>query len=117
MSHKGAVEGYGQTILDSETGEKTLQYISFAKKALNWDADGVVVGATYPEKIREVHDILDGKIPIYSPGIGPQGGTIEAALKSGARYLIIGREITQAENPAETAKKIRAMAQFKKLKS
>jgi orotidine-5'-phosphate decarboxylase len=117
MSHKGAVEGYGQTILDSETGEKTLQYVAFAKKALKWDADGVVVGATYPEKIREVHDILDGKIPIYSPGIGVQGGTIEAALKSGARYVIIGREITQAENPGETAKKIRAMAQFKKLKS
>jgi len=117
MSHKGAVEGYGQTTFDSETGEKTLQYVAFAKKALKWDADGVVVGATYPEKIREVHDILDEKIPIYSPGIGAQGGTIEIALRSGARYLIIGREITQAEDPVETAKKIRAMAHFKRLKS
>jgi len=107
MSHKGASEGYGQTICNTETGEKTLQYISFAKKALKWNADGVVVGATYPEKIREVHEILKEKVPIYSPGIGAQGGNIETALRAGARYLIVGREITLAENPAETAKKLK----------
>ncbi len=110
MSHKGAWEGYGQTICNAETGEKTLQYFSFAKKALKWNADGVVVGATYPEKIREVHEILGEKIPIYSPGIGAQGGKIESALKAGARYLIVGRTITLSENPAETAKKIRDLA-------
>jgi len=110
MSHKGASEGYGQTIFDAETGGKTPQYISFAKKALKWDADGAVVGATYPEKIREVHKILGEKIPIYSPGIGTQGGAIESALKAGARYLIVGRTITLAENPTETAKKIRDLA-------
>jgi len=110
MSHKAAWEGYGQTIRNAGTGEKTLQYFSFAKKALKWNADGVVVGATYPEKIREVHEILGEKIPIYSPGIGAQGGKIQSALKAGARYLIVGRTITLSENPAETAKKIRALA-------
>jgi orotidine-5'-phosphate decarboxylase len=110
MSHKGAWEGYGQTICNAETGEKMLQYVSFAKKALKWDADGVVVGATYPEKIREVREILSERIPIYSPGIGAQGGKIESALKAGARYLIVGRTITLSENPAETAKRIRDLA-------
>jgi orotidine-5'-phosphate decarboxylase len=110
MSHKAAWEGYGQTICNAGTGEKALQYISFAKKALKWNADGVVVGATYPEKIRQVHEILGEKIPIYSPGIGAQGGKIQSALKAGARYLIVGRAITLSENPAETAKKIRALA-------
>jgi len=110
MSHKAAWEGYGQTIRNAETGEKMLQYFSFARKALKWNADGVVVGATYPEKIREVHEILGEKIPIYSPGIGAQGGKIESALKAGARYLIVGRTITLSENPAETAKKIRDLA-------
>ena len=107
MSHKAAREGYGQTIRNTESGEEKPQYISFAQKALEWDADGAVVGATHPEKIREVHEILKEKIPIYSPGIGVQGGNIEMALKAGARYLIVGREITLAENPAETAKKLK----------
>ena len=106
MSHKGANEGYGQTICDKETGVKTAQYVSFAKKALKWDADGVVVGATHPEKIRELHEILKGNVPIYSPGVGVQGGAAETALKAGARYLIVGREITLAQNPRETAKRL-----------
>ena len=110
MSHKGASEGYGQTVMDTESGKKTPQYIVFAKKALKWSADGVVVGATYPEKIKEVHVALGGKIPIYSPGVGIQGGDIESALKAGASYLIVGRTITMAENPAEAAKRIRDTA-------
>lgn len=107
MSHKAAVEGYGQTIIEAESGTKMLQYISFAKKALKYGADGAVVGATYPEKIREVHEILGEKVPIYSPGIGAQGGKAQEALKAGARYLIVGREITLSEGPAEAAEKIR----------
>jgi len=106
MSHKGASEGYGQTIIDAETGEKTHQYIAFAKKALALKADGVIVGATYPEKIEEVYQILGEKVPIFSPGIGAQGGEIRCALKAGARYLIVGRSIVGAENPAESARQI-----------
>jgi orotidine-5'-phosphate decarboxylase len=109
MSHKGATEGYGQMVCDAETGKKTAQYVSFARKALQWDADGVVVGATVPEKIREIHEILGEKVPIYSPGIGAQGGAAETALKAGTRYLIVGREITLAQNPAEIAIKLRSL--------
>ena len=104
MSHRASWEGYGQTIYDSETGEKKLQYIAFAEKALAWKADGAVVGGTYPEKIREVYEILKEKVPIYSPGIGAQGGEVKTAVLSGAHYLIIGRAITLAERPEEAAK-------------
>jgi orotidine-5'-phosphate decarboxylase len=107
MSHKAAAEGYGQIIIEPESGEKTFQYISFAKKALKYDADGAVVGATYPEKIKEVHEILGEKVPIYAPGIGAQGATVRPAIEAGARFLIVGREITLAQNPAETAKRVR----------
>jgi orotidine-5'-phosphate decarboxylase len=107
MSHKGASEGYGQTVCDAKTGAKTPQYIAFAKKALKWDADGVIVGATYPEKIREIYEVLGENVPIYAPGIGAQGGAAETAVKAGARYLIVGREITLSENPAEAAEKIK----------
>jgi orotidine-5'-phosphate decarboxylase len=107
MSHKGACEGYGQTVIDPQTGEKTLQYVSFAHKALKWGADGVVVGATVPQKIVEVKQIVGEKVPIYSPGVGAQGGAAEVAVKSGASYLIIGREITTAEDPALVARRLR----------
>ena len=106
MSHKGAKEGYGQRVYDEETGLKTAQYILFAKKALEWKADGVVVGATYPEKIGEIYRLLGENLPIYSPGIGRQGGKAEKALKVGAKYLIVGREITLDQNPEEKAKNL-----------
>lgn len=107
MSHKGALEGYGQKIIDSKTGKLTSQYLVFAEKALSWNADGAVVGATFPEKIEEVYSVLKERVPIYSPGVGVQGGNIEAAVAAGARYLIVGRSITLAEEPANTAKLLR----------
>jgi len=110
MSHKAAGEGYGQMIQSPKTGQLSSQYLAFAEKALSWKADGAVVGATYPEKIREVYKILRENVPIYSPGVGVQGGRVEAAIKAGARYLIVGRTITLSENPAETAKRIRDAA-------
>jgi orotidine-5'-phosphate decarboxylase len=110
MSHKAATEGYGQTIIDAETGGKLLQYVAFARKALKYGADGAVVGATYPEKIKDIYAILRDNVPIFSPGIGAQGGEMTAALKAGARYLIVGRSITGAANPADTAKQIRELA-------
>jgi orotidine-5'-phosphate decarboxylase len=110
MSHKASPEGYGQTIIDAQTGRRMLQYVSFAKKALKLRADGAVVGATYPEKIREVHTILGEKIPIFSPGIGAQGGEVTAALRAGARYPIVGRSVTQSEDPAESAEEINKLA-------
>jgi len=110
MSHKAADEGYGQKIQDPKTGRLSPQYVVFAERALSWNADGAVVGATYPERIREVHEILGDRVPIYSPGVGVQGGDVESAMRAGARYLIVGRTITLAENSAENAKSIRDVA-------
>jgi orotidine-5'-phosphate decarboxylase len=104
MSHRGASEGYGQMVIDPETGLQTPQYFSFAKKALKWGADGVVVGATFPQKIAEIKQILGQNVAIYSPGVGAQGGAAETAIKSGANYLIVGREITNSGDPAKAAR-------------
>jgi orotidine-5'-phosphate decarboxylase len=106
MSHKGATEGYGQTVIDPETKKQTPQYMLFAKKAVAWNADGAVVGATVPEKIREIHEVLGEAVPIYSPGVGAQGGAAEVTREAGAHYLIVGREIVQAANQVEAARKI-----------
>jgi len=116
MSHKGAAEGYGQIVQDPNTKQLVVQYRIFAEKALKWNADGAVVGATYPDKIREIHAVLKDKVPIYAPGVGAQGGDAEAAVNAGAKYIIVGRTIVEAKNPLKTAEQIRDAA-WQSLKS
>ncbi|WXG43385.1 MAG: orotidine 5'-phosphate decarboxylase [Promethearchaeati archaeon SRVP18_Atabeyarchaeia-1] len=107
MSHKGATEGYGQRVLTADSAKPRPQYMLFAEKAVKWGADGVVVGATYPERIREVHEVTKGRVPIYSPGIGAQGGEIDAAFKAGCEYAIIGRSIYESDSPENAAAEIK----------
>jgi orotidine-5'-phosphate decarboxylase len=45
-------------------------------------------------------------MPVYSPGIGVQGGEIEQAARSGVNYFIVGRSIIESDKPAEVAEKI-----------
>ena len=50
-----------------------------------WNAQGqcaLVVGATFPEEMRRVRQIV-GDMPLLVPGIGAQGGDIEATVKAG----------------------------------
>jgi len=70
MSHEGAAEGYGQTVIDPVTGVRSYLYEIFAKKAIDWNADGIIVGATHPEKIGEIRKTVGDKLSIYSPGVG-----------------------------------------------
>lgn len=104
MSHQGAKEGYGQKIVDPQTGNERFQYIVFAEKALEWGADGVLVASTYPKKIWDVYQILQDKVPIYSPGIGIQGGTLRSAFKVGTSYFIVGRSILLSSDPLKSVK-------------
>lgn len=106
MSHIGAMEGYGQKVINPKTDRPIEQYKLFAERALKWGADGAVVGATYPEKIRSICKILGESVPIYSPGVGAQGGNIEKTMRAGARYLIVGRSIVDSEKPKTSAEKI-----------
>lgn len=43
---------------------------------------GLVVGATYPDELREVRELV-GDMPILIPGIGAQGGDVEKAVSAG----------------------------------
>ncbi len=43
---------------------------------------GLVVGATFPQELAEVRAIV-GDMPLLVPGIGAQGGDIEATVKAG----------------------------------
>lgn len=105
MSHPASGEGYGQLVLDPSTIAPRPLFEIFAEKAVEWRADGVIVGATYPEKVARVKKIV-GETPIYSPGVGAQGGDLVTALRSGATYVIIGRQIYGARNPEAAAEKL-----------
>ncbi|MDO8667916.1 MAG: orotidine-5'-phosphate decarboxylase [bacterium] len=53
--------------------------------ACKWNNNGncaVVVGATYPDELAEVREIV-GNMPILIPGIGAQGGDLEKTVKAG----------------------------------
>jgi len=53
--------------------------------AQQWNRHGqcaLVVGATFPEEIAEVRKIV-GEMPLLVPGIGAQGGDIEATVLAG----------------------------------
>ncbi len=103
MSHPGATEGYGQRVQTLAGGRTQPQYKVFAKKALAWKADGVVVGATRPRIVEQVRSIIGNRLPIYSPGLGTQGGDLRRASLAGTDYFIIGRSITRAYNPEKAA--------------
>ncbi|MBA2077723.1 orotidine-5'-phosphate decarboxylase [Rhodanobacter sp. PCA2] len=53
--------------------------------ASDWNAHGncaLVVGATWPEELGQVRDVV-GEMPLLVPGIGAQGGDVEAVLRHG----------------------------------
>ena len=62
-------------------------YLHVAKlAATQWNASGqigLVVGATFPEEIAKVRAIV-GEMPLLIPGIGAQGGDIEATVRAGS---------------------------------
>ena len=61
-------------------------YLHVAKLAAQkWNSSGqisLVVGATFPEEIAKVRAIV-GEMPLLIPGIGAQGGDIDATVKAG----------------------------------
>lgn len=68
-----------------EINGKLLYEIVAENVAKNWNVNGncaVVVGATYPEELKKVREIV-GDMPILIPGIGAQGGDLATSVKNG----------------------------------
>jgi orotidine-5'-phosphate decarboxylase len=72
----------------------------------------LVVGATYPEEMKKIRDLI-GDMTFLVPGVGAQGGDVKSVLKAGLNSAGLGliinssRGIIFAENPKEEAKKLR----------
>ena len=122
-----AYEGKGVIVLcrTSNPGGSDLQFLEIAGVPLyqhvarlvaeKWDQHGqcaLVVGATYPKEIAAVRAII-GNMPLLVPGIGAQGGDIEATVKAGQTAngtgLIInsGRAILYSTDPRAAAQATR----------
>jgi orotidine-5'-phosphate decarboxylase len=111
MSHPASDEGYGLYVaIDEKKKKHEPLYLQFAKRARKWEADGIIVGATYPEKISEIRKMIGPDPPIISPGIGPQGGLVKEAIEAGASYIIASRAIIDADDPGATAAEFAAQS-------
>ena len=75
----------GSDLQDLELASGEPLYERVAALADVWNANenvGLVVGATAPEELAEVRDIVP-EIPFLVPGVGAQGGDAEAAVEHG----------------------------------
>jgi orotidine-5'-phosphate decarboxylase len=62
-----------------------LLYQRVARLANTWNRTGqlgLVVGATYPNELARVREIV-GDMPLLVPGIGAQGGDVQASVSAG----------------------------------
>jgi orotidine-5'-phosphate decarboxylase len=85
---------------------------SLAFEAVSAGAQGLVVSG---EDVAQVREVVGEDVALVVPGIRPEGAngddqvrvlTPRAALEAGADYLVIGRPITRADDPAGVARGI-----------
>jgi uridine monophosphate synthetase len=90
-------------------------YLTVARRAMEWNTHdnlGLVVGATFPDALRAVREIAP-RMWILLPGIGAQGGDLEAALvaglDAGGRGIIVNvsRGVMFADDPRAAAMGLR----------
>jgi orotidine 5'-phosphate decarboxylase subfamily 2 len=96
-------------------GKKPLWQIVAEKVYSEWNTYNncmLVVGATYPEEMKKIRQVASD-MTFLVPGVGAQGGDVEAVVKAGVnsegKGLIINsaRGIIFAKSPGEEAKKLR----------
>lgn len=109
MSHKSASDTYGLKVIDPKRNTTVQMYELFLDWVEELNADGIVVGATLPEIIKKCSARVKGKVLIFSPGIGTQGGDAKQALANGSDYLIVGRSIIEAKDPKAETSQIRQL--------
>lgn len=68
----------------SVNGEPLYSFVA-RRVANEWNKNGncaLIVGATYPDELREVHELI-GDMPILIPGIVAQDGDVEKTVSAG----------------------------------
>ena len=81
----------------SVDGEPLYQHVA-RRVALEWSEIGecgLVVGATYPDELRQVRAIV-GDLPLLVPGVGAQGGDVDATVAAGLDSTCYGMVINSS---------------------
>jgi orotidine-5'-phosphate decarboxylase len=100
------------TVLSSQSGEGLASPASLAFEAQASGLDGVVVSG---DDVEDVRAVCGDAFCLVVPGIRPAGGnghdqvrvlTPRAAIEKGADYIVVGRPITGADDPAGVARAI-----------
>ena len=81
-SNPGATDLQDLIVSDGGRGARPLYQHVAERIAHHWNGNGncaLVVGATWPEQLREVRAIV-GDLPFLVPGVGAQGGDVEAVV-------------------------------------
>ena len=101
-------------------GQPLWQYLAkqVTEKWNKLDNCMLVVGATYPHELKKIRQIV-GEMPLLVPGVGEQGGDLEAVLQMGVNQqgkgLVINssRGVIFADDPgAEVGKLSKLMNSF-----
>jgi orotidine-5'-phosphate decarboxylase len=102
-------------VQDLKVGDKPLWQVVAEKVSQEWNTHGncmLVVGATYPEELRRVREIV-GDMTLLVPGVGAQGGDVQATVKAGLnradRGMIVNssRGILLSDDPSAAARALR----------
>jgi orotidine-5'-phosphate decarboxylase len=101
--------------VQGDDGREQPLYEAVARRIQSWNKDnncGLVVGATYPEELRELRAICP-TMPILIPGVGAQGGDLKASVQAGVdaqgelAILSASRSVLYASDPAYEARALR----------
>lgn len=111
LCHMSAPEAKLSYDMEINLGKKQQLYQLFLDWAIVSKADGIIVGATFPEIIRYCKKKSGTKLDIFSPGIGTQGGSPKEVISAGTDYLIVGRTILNDKNPISVLKKLQSFAE------
>jgi len=104
----------GVTVLTSVGGDVLAEVLRLAKLAKACALDGVIAS---PHEIRLLREALGKDFLIVTPGIRPAGAksgdqkrvmTPAKAIAAGVNYIVVGRPITEADDPAQAASSIAA---------
>jgi orotidine-5'-phosphate decarboxylase len=104
-SNPGACD-FQDLLVSEENGEKEPLYEVIAQRVQLWNSFGncgLVVGATYPQELKTIRSMCPD-MPILIPGVGAQGGNLEASVLAGVdvsgekAIISVSRAILYANN-------------------